>query len=94
VKGNPVFTGDFGERAGSPLRAAERAITENIDYLEKKMTDLPQPPTAVADVMLAQEIRQHFRSQKFPIDLAVKSMSDPRMLGAILNAPAYLVGSQ
>lgn len=76
----------------SPLRAAERAITENIDYLEKKMTDLPQPPAAVADVMLAQEIRAHIRRQKSRIDVAVKSISDPRMLGAILTAPACLSG--
>ena len=75
-----------------PLRAAERAITENIDYLEKKMTDLPQPPTAVADVMLAQEIRQHIRRQKSRIDVVMKSISDPRMLGAILTAPASLSG--
>lgn len=60
--------------------------------LEKKMTDLPQSPTAVADVMLAQEIRQHIRRQKSRIDVAIKSMSDPRMLGAILTAPACLSG--
>jgi hypothetical protein len=76
----------------SPLRAAERAVTENIEYLEKRMVDLPQPPTAVADVMLAQEIRQYIRSHKSPIDVALKSMSDPRMLSAILNAPAFLSG--
>lgn len=50
MKGNPYLR-RFCERAESPLRAAERATTENIDYLEKKMTDLPQPPTAVADVI-------------------------------------------
>jgi hypothetical protein len=75
-----------------PLRAAERAITENIDYLEKKITDLPQPPTAVADVMLAQEIRQHIRRQKSRIDVVMRSIPDPRMLGAVLTAPAVLSG--
>jgi hypothetical protein len=74
------------------LRAAERAITENIEYLEKKMTDLPQPPSAVADVMLAQEIRHYVRRQKSRIDVALKFVSDPRMLGAILTAPACLSG--
>jgi hypothetical protein len=75
-----------------PLRAAERAITENIEYLEKKMTDLPQPPTALADVMLAQEIRQHIRRQKSRIDVAMRCISDPLMLRAILTAPACLSG--
>jgi hypothetical protein len=56
------------------------------------MVDLPKPPTNVADVALAQEIRQYVRSQKSPIDVAVKSMSDPRILSAILNAPAFLSG--
>lgn len=68
-----------------PLGAAERAITENIEFLEKKMSDLPQSPTAIADVMLAQEIRQHIRRQKSRIDVAMRSVSDPRMLGAILR---------
>ena len=49
-------------------------------------------PTAVADVMLAVEIRQHIRRQKSRIDVAVRSISDPRMLAAILTAPACLSG--
>ncbi len=36
------------------------------------MIDLPEPPTSVADVALAQEIRQYIRGQKSPIDVAVK----------------------
>jgi hypothetical protein len=75
-----------------PLQIAEKAALENLDYLEKKMVDLPQPPTNVADVALAQEIRQYVRGQKSPIDFAAKSMSDPRVLSAILNAPAFLSG--
>lgn len=75
-----------------PLRAAERAITENINHLEKQMTSLPQPPTSVVDAMLAQEIRHYVRGQKSPIDVAMRSISDPSMLGAILNAPAFLSG--
>jgi hypothetical protein len=27
----------------------ERAIAEDIEYLEKRMVDMPQPPTAVAE---------------------------------------------
>jgi hypothetical protein len=56
------------------------------------MLDLPQPPTNVTDVALAQEIRNYVGKQKSPIDVAVKSMSDPRVLSAILNAPAFLSG--
>jgi hypothetical protein len=69
---------------------AAKAVAHNIEYLEHRMTDLPKPPTNVADVILAQEIRQHIRSQKSPFDLATKSISDPRVLGAILNAPPFL----
>ena len=75
-----------------PLQTAERAVAENIDYLEKKMVDLPQPPTHIADVALAQEIRAYIRAQKSPIDGAAKSISDPRILSAILNAPPFLSG--
>ena len=75
-----------------PFQIAEKATLENIDYLETKMVDLPQPPTHIADVALAQEIRQYIRGQKSPIDLAVKSISEPRILNAILNAPAFLSG--
>ena len=56
------------------------------------MIGLPQPPTAVADVMLAQEIRQHIRRQKSRIDVVMRSISDPRILGAVLSAPAALSG--
>ena len=36
-----------------PLHIAEKAALENIDYLEKKMVDLLQPRTNIADVALA-----------------------------------------
>jgi hypothetical protein len=76
------------------VAAAERrtGVVANIEHLEKRMIDLPQPPTAVSDVMLAQEIRQYVRGQKSPIDVAVESISEPRMVSAILNAPASLSG--
>jgi hypothetical protein len=75
-----------------PFQAAEKATLDNIDYLEKKMIDLPQPPTNVADVALAQEIRSYVSKQKSPIDVAVRAMSDHRILSAILNAPPFLSG--
>lgn len=30
------------------LQLAERAVAENLDLLEKKMVDLPEPPTEIA----------------------------------------------
>lgn len=57
------------------------------------MIDLPEPPTSVADVALAQEIRQYIRGQKSPIDVAVKFMSNPRILGAI-DRTSDPIGSQ
>ena len=75
-----------------PFQLAEKAVSNDLALLEKGMADLPQPPTEVADVMLAQEIRQYIRGQKSPIDVAMKSISDPRMLGAILGAPSFLSG--
>ena len=76
----------------NPFAVAEKATIQNIQYLEEKMTDLPKPPTGIADVTLAQEIRQYVRSGQSPIDAVVKSISDPRVLGAILNAPPFLSG--
>ena len=75
-----------------PLQLAEKAAQENIEHLEKKMVDLPQPPTNVADVALAQEIRSYVSKQKSPIDIAVKSVTDARICGAVLNAPPFLSG--
>jgi len=95
---SPVVAKHFGRQAISelenwpPLHAAERAVARDVEHLEKRMVDLPPPPTNVADVALAQEIRQFVRSHKSPIDIAMRSASDPRILSAILNAPAFLSG--
>jgi len=75
-----------------PLQATERAVTENIEYLEKRMVDLPQAATSVADVMMAQEVRAHVKQQKSPIDFVLKSLADPRVIGVVLNAAPYLSG--
>lgn len=53
---------------------------------------LPQSPTTIADVALAQEIRAHAKAQKSPYSFAKQMMSDARTLGAILTAPNYLSG--
>jgi hypothetical protein len=78
-----------------PFQLAEKAVAENIRYLEDKMTALPQPPTSFADALLAQEIRQDIKQsrhgQKTPLDVDAV-VSDRRILGAVLNAPARLSG--
>jgi hypothetical protein len=75
-----------------PLRSAERAVRENIDHLEEQMKKLPSPPTELSDVMLEMEIRAHVGRQTSPFDFAMKNVSDGRVLGALLNAPAFLSG--
>jgi hypothetical protein len=60
--------------------------------MDRRMTDLPPPPSSVADVSLAKEVRAHIKRQKSPIDFVIGSMSDPRVLGPVLNAPAFLSG--
>ena len=55
------------------------------------MVEMP-PPTAVADVMLAQEIRAFVRAQKSPVDFVTRSIADRTVLSAILIPPQYLVG--
>lgn len=74
------------------FQVAQRAVTNDIDLIEKRMNGLPPAPEKVRDVLMAQEIRQYVRGQKHPIDFALKTMSDPRILGAILDAPAPLSG--
>jgi hypothetical protein len=75
-----------------PFQSAEKWVADNLALLERKMVDIPSPPTVVADVMLATEIRAHVVKQESPVDFVVKSISDPRILGAVLNAPSFLSG--
>jgi hypothetical protein len=75
-----------------PFASAVKAVQENIAHLEQRLVKLPAAPTEMPDVMLATEIRAHVARQKSPFDFAVKAVSDPRVLGALLNAPAFLAG--
>jgi hypothetical protein len=72
------------------LRSAEKSVKENIEHLEQRLAKLPAAPTDTSDVMLATEIRAHVARQKSQFEFAVKKMSDPRVLGALLHAPAFL----
>jgi hypothetical protein len=82
----------LGELAEFPaLRRAEAEVARNLNLLNEKMRDLPSPPTTYAEVALASEIRNWLSEQPSPIDSAMKLISsDPRVLGAILSAPAVL----
>lgn len=75
-----------------PYEQARNAAHSDVDLLEAKMTDIPARPTEVVDVMLAQEIRQWLRNHQHPVDVALKSVNDPKILGAILHAPPQLSG--
>lgn len=79
-------------REWPPLQRAERTVTSTINSLEQKMVALPQPPSSVADVALAQELRAHIKAQQRPIDFVSKNMADGRVLSAVLNAPPFLSG--
>jgi hypothetical protein len=69
----------LGRQAISELAIGRRCRAPNGRGREHrtfgKMDDRP----AAADVMLAQEIHQYVRGQKSPIDVAIKSISEPRM---------------
>lgn len=56
------------------------------------MSEIPPPPSSLADVMLAQEIRAYVARHSSPIDFAMKNIGDPRVLTALLHAPACLSG--
>lgn len=74
------------------LKTAEKATLNDIELLESKMTNMPQPPTNVVEVAQAQELRAHIRAQKSPIDFIMKHLSNPRILAAVLTADAFLSG--
>jgi hypothetical protein len=65
----------------------------DIEQLEKKMAEnFPARPIEVADVAMAAEIRAHVARQERPIDSVLKTISDLRILGALIHAPAVLSG--
>jgi hypothetical protein len=67
-------------------------VISDIALLEARMTQIPPAPTNIADVMLSAEIRAHVARQASPIEFALKSVSDARVLGALIHAPAALSG--
>ncbi|RUU59443.1 hypothetical protein [Mesorhizobium sp. M2C.T.Ca.TU.002.02.1.1] len=78
--------------AFKPLAKAESSVAKALSIFESKMTSLPKKPDHVADVMLAQEIRAHVAKQSSPANYVLSHLSDPAIVGAVLNAPGYLTG--
>ncbi len=76
----------------APLRKAQRAVQSNIESLQSRMTDLPKPPSDIASVALAQEIRSHIKQTKSPIDFSMSHIGNAVVLSAIVNAPHFLSG--
>jgi hypothetical protein len=72
--------------------SAEKAVASDLSGLEEKMGKLSPPPTDVAGALLAAEIRAHVAKQNNPLEFAMKSIPDGRVLGALLHAPAFLSG--
>ena len=74
-----------------PLKKAEKSATDNLDLLDKKMTDIPRPPAAPADAV-GWEIRDHIRRQKSPVDFVMQRLYSPRILAAVLSEQGFLSG--
>lgn len=75
-----------------PLQVAEKAVANNLAFLEQRMVELPKPTTNSIEFMMEQEIRGYLNHEKSPINVVLKSMSDQRMISAVLTAPPYLSG--
>jgi hypothetical protein len=74
------------------LRKAEKAVQNNLEQLDQKMKELPVQANDAPAVLREQEIRAWISRQKSPIDAAIKGLSDPRIVSAILGAPHFLSG--
>ena len=61
------------------FKTAEKATLSDIELLEKKMVDLPQPPSSTSETLDAQELRGFIRQQKSPIDFVVFAISVERV---------------
>jgi len=76
-----------------PLQIAEKAVANNLAFLEQRMVELPTKPTTNSvEFLMEQEIRRYLNEQKSPANFVLKSMSDQRLISAVLTAPPYLSG--
>ena len=90
---------DIGRKGITELNAlaavagAESAVAKAIATFESGMVaDIPKP-TSAADIAMGEEIRAFIRTTKSsPFDFAMRNINDPRVLAAVLHAPAFLTG--
>ncbi|TIM48775.1 hypothetical protein [Mesorhizobium sp.] len=83
----------LGELADfAPQRSAEAAVTSALAMFDAGMVDLPKPPSGIAEVALAQELRAHVRAQENPTGFVLNHLDDGRVVGAVLHAPGFLSG--
>jgi hypothetical protein len=75
-----------------PFQVAEKAVANNLAFLEERMVELPKPTTNSVEFLMEQEIRAYLNQEKSPINVVLKSMSDQRLVSAVLTAPPYLSG--
>jgi hypothetical protein len=69
----------------APLVKAEAAVKRDLETITSKMTDMPPPPTTVAEASDGVELRAFIRAQKSPIDFVIAHLADRRVLGAVLH---------
>lgn len=74
------------------VKVAEQAVGRALSLFEERMVDLPKAASTPSDIAMAQEVRSFVREQKSPIDFVMTNLSDPRVVGAVLHAPAFLAG--
>lgn len=76
----------------SSLRLAEREVGAAVAALDGARAEQLKPSNDPADVLREGEIRSYIRSQKDPMQVALKVATDTRVYAAIRNAPAFLSG--
>ena len=69
---------------------AEREATKRVEKLQEKSNAFLEQ--GKAEPHIAVEIRSHLAKQKSPIMAALKQKNDPRVISAVIEAPAFLSG--
>ena len=74
------------------LAEAKRYVEQFLTRLDEKRGDIPKPPSGVWEVSLQAEIRFHMAAKPDPLLWAMNNRTDPRVVAAVTNAPAFLSG--
>lgn len=76
-----------------PLSKAKNVVARRISNLKEKMVALPGEPTTQKDLAVAGEIRALLRAKGEDAEqFAFSHRTDPKLVAAILGAPAFLSG--